>query len=87
MNINLYIERLVLDGLDLTPEQRPILQAAVETELRRLLANGGVRESLQTGGAFSRVNATDLHVKHEGNPARLGEQIAGAVYDGIGHEA
>ncbi|MFO0699071.1 MAG: hypothetical protein U0236_07565 [Nitrospira sp.] len=87
MNINLHIERLVLDGLDLTPEQRPILQAAVETELTRLLASGGVRESLRRGGAFSRANTADLQLRNDRSPTRLGEQIAEAVYGGIGHEA
>jgi hypothetical protein len=37
MNISVHIERLVLDGLFVSHGQRPLLQAAVEAELTRLL--------------------------------------------------
>lgn len=84
MNINLHIERLVLDGLDITPDQRPVLQAAVETELARLLTSGGVSDALHAGGVFDSSNAAGLQLNNDGSPARLGEQIAGAVYGGIG---
>lgn len=87
MNINLHIERLVLDGLDIAPEQRPVLQAAVEKELTHLLASGGVSDSLRSGGAFYGLRAAGIHVVSDGSPARLGEQIAGAVYGGIGNDA
>ena len=33
MNVNLHIERLVLDGIPLGPGQRPQLRAAVEAEV------------------------------------------------------
>ena len=51
MNVKLHIDRLVLDGIDLETAQRPVLQAAVEAELGRLLAEGGVGESWAAGGA------------------------------------
>jgi len=35
MNINLHIERLVLDGVNIAPRQRHLLQASGETELTR----------------------------------------------------
>ena len=38
MNINLHIERLILDGLPITRQQGPHVQAAVEAELTRLLS-------------------------------------------------
>ncbi len=83
MNINLHIERLVLEGIDLDPAQRPILQAAVEAELSRLLAEGGVG-SLAAGGAVPSVKAEGFQMGGDGNPSALGRQIAGAVYGGIG---
>lgn len=84
MNINLHIDRLVLDGIPLVPGERPLLQAAVEAELTRLLANGGLSDALQSGGALYSVQAGRIQLTNNGSPARLGEQIAGAVYGGIG---
>jgi len=84
MNINLHIDRLVLDDIPLVPGERPLLQAAVEAELTRLLANGGLSDALQSGGALYSVQAGRIQLTNNGSPARLGEQIAGAVYGGIG---
>ncbi len=84
MNINLHIERLVLDGVSLSPGGRPLLQAAVQKELTRQLASGGLHNALQTGGALYSVPADGIQLTSDGSPASLGEQIAGAVYGGIG---
>lgn len=84
MNISLHIERLVLDGIPLGPGQGPLLQAAVEAELTRLLANGGLSDALQSGGALYNVRTAGIQLADGGSPAQLGEQIAGAVYGGIG---
>lgn len=84
MNITLHIERLVLNGISLLPGERPLLQAAVETELSRLLTSGGLDDALQSGGALYNVRTAGIQLANDGSPARLGEQIAGAVYGGIG---
>ncbi len=84
MNINLHIERLVLDGVAVAPGERPRLQAAVETELARLLAEGGLSEELRGGGAVPSVRAGGIRLTGQGDAAGLGRQIAGAVYRGIG---
>lgn len=84
MNINLHIERLVLDGISLSPGERPLLQAAIEAELTRLLANGDLNDALRSGGALYSVRTAGIQLENDGSPGRLGEQIAGAVYGGIG---
>lgn len=84
MNINLHIERLVLDGVPLAPSGRPLLQAAVETELTRLLASGGLSDALQSGGALYNVRTAGIQLTGDAGPARLGQQIAQSVYGGIG---
>jgi hypothetical protein len=84
MNINLHIERLVLDGISLAPGGRPLLQAAVEAELIRLLASSGLSDALRSGGALYNVRTAGIQLASDGSPAQLGEQIAGAVYGGIG---
>ena len=83
MNVNLHIERLVLDGIDVEPAHRPLLQAAVEAELGRLIAEGGAG-GLAAGGAVPSLRAGGFQMGGDGNPRQLGRQIAGAVYGGIG---
>jgi len=84
MNVNLHIERLILDGIDVEPAHRPILQAALERELGRLIARGGVGPDLAAGGAVPSVRAGGFEMNAEKNPRQLGRQIARAVYGGIG---
>lgn len=84
MSIKLHIDRLVLDGIDLGPAQRPHLQAAVAAELGRLLAEGGIGADLAAGGMVPSVKANGFEMSGEGGPARLGRQIARSVYGGIG---
>ena len=86
MNINLHIERLVLDGLDIAPERRQILQAAVEQELSRLLTERGLSPGLAQGVAVPRLSASAMQLNSTSSPTELGQQIAQSVYGGIGHE-
>jgi hypothetical protein len=84
MNIQVHIERLFLDGIDIPAGQRPLLQQAVETELSRLLTEGGLHPALLSGGAMPslRVNATQWSGDHDA--AQLGQQVARTVYRAIG---
>ena len=84
MNVNLNIERLVLDGISIPHYQRPILQAAMEEELSRLLAEGGLSSELASGGAVPSLRADEIQLKGERDPIEMGKQIARSVYGGIG---
>ncbi len=84
MNINVNIERLVLEGVSVPPSQRPLLQAAVEAELGRLLTAEGLSAGLRSGGVVPRVLGGTIQLSPESNPTQLGQQIAQAVYGGIG---
>ncbi len=84
MNINLHIERLILDGFDLPHGQRPLLEAAVQAELARLLAEGGVAGELAQGEALPSMRAGHIQMRTGSDPQQLGQQIAQAVYGGIG---
>ncbi|MBA3946490.1 MAG: hypothetical protein H0X37_18235 [Herpetosiphonaceae bacterium] len=84
MNINLHIDRLVLDGIELAPGQRLLLQAAVEAELGRLLTEGGIAPTLQTGGTLPRVSGGTMQMTNPNNPQSLGQEIARSVYGGLG---
>jgi hypothetical protein len=84
VNINIHIERLILDGLPISHSQRPLVQASVEAELARLLTANGLAPSLRTGGALPFIPGGNFQLASNGNPLHLGQQIAQAVYGGIG---
>lgn len=79
MNINLHIERLILDGIDFGPSQRQQLRAAVEGELVRLLGAGTLAH--MRGAAVPSISSPAIELRN--NPTEFGKQIAGSVYGGI----
>ena len=85
MNIRLHIERVVLDGLDLSQAEAQNLHASLEAELTQLLA-GGLAPRLLSGGAYPSLAVRGLESgKHPPTQAStLGSQVAQAVYGGIG---
>jgi hypothetical protein len=83
MKINLHIERLVLEGLPLERAQGPQVQAAVQQELTRLLATGGIAPALMSGGARPRARGGDMSYAKESSPRQLGTQIAQSVHGGL----
>ncbi len=80
--IKVHIERLVLDGLPVTRAQGPLVQAAVEAELSRLLGEGGLGLELAAGGAVPSVRADGINSVGK-SPAQIGRQIARSVYGGM----
>ena len=84
MNINLHIERLVLDGVPLAPGGHPLLRAAVEAELSRLLTEGGLSAGLQNSGAMPTVRAVPMLIDGDAHPSSMGRAIAQSVYGAIG---
>ena len=85
MNINLHIERLVLDGINIAPGQRDLLQASVTTELTQLLNNAGLAGNLVEGVSLPRLSTSSIQLTGN-SPTQLGQQIAQSVYGGIGRE-
>ena len=84
MNVRLHIDRLVLDGIEIGPADRPRLQAAIEQELARLIGAGGISPELAGGVALPSVSAPQIALAPDAKPAQLGASIAGAVYGGVG---
>jgi hypothetical protein len=84
MKIQVHIERLILDGLPMEKRHGPLVRAAVEKELTRLLTVHGLGHEWQSGGAVPKVRASGIQLSNETQPTRLGQQIAGSVYSGIG---
>jgi hypothetical protein len=84
MSVRLHIDRLVLDGVSVAAGGRPQLQAAIESELARLIAAGGLSPELANGIAVPAVRAPQMTLAPNAKPAQLGTAIAGAVYGGVG---
>lgn len=84
MNISVHIERLILDGLTIPAGQHKLLQAAIEAELSRSLAADGLAPSLLAGGAMPYIRGGSVQLTGQASPSDLGQQIARAVYGGIG---
>lgn len=77
MIVNLHIDRLVLDGLPLGSHEGPLVQAAVEAELRRALSVDGF-----PGGAPHSFEAA--YVRTPPIEAAAGaRQLGGAVAQAI----
>ena len=83
MNINLHIDRVVLDGLRLDDGQQKILQATIEYELLSLIKEQGLRGELLGGGARPSVAADGIQLERGHSSAQLGRQIAQSVYGGL----
>jgi hypothetical protein len=83
MNINLHIERLILDGVPFESRNRALLQTAIETELARLLTQNDAASNWQSGGATPSVRVDAIQLAAHSTPAQFGEQIAGGIYQGI----
>ena len=86
MNINLHIERLILDGLPIEGRHASYVQMAVEAELTRLLGQNGLASDLQAGGAIPSIRANGIQSITDSNPAQIGTRIAQSVYRGIGNK-
>ena len=84
MKVNVHIERLVLE--DITVENTASVRAAVRTELASRLAECGLGQVFRRAGAHSFVNAGSIAWNEGEGEARLGKQIANAIYGGIGEK-
>jgi hypothetical protein len=80
--VNVHIERLILEGLIVAARDRAALGAALEGELARLIADGGLPARLAGGGTVPSLPAAAIQLSGDNDPAQLGRQIAGAVYGG-----
>ena len=84
MRIELYIDNLVLDGTGLQTGHGPLLQQAVEAELRKLLAVGALQLPDAVGVAVPSMQPDAIRSPAVADPRRLGAQIAGALVSGLG---
>jgi hypothetical protein len=83
MNIELHIERLVVEGIDIPPGHGGQLREDVGAELIRLLRDGGLADSVTWAGAVARLRAPAVTVPAGSGLGDLGRQLGGAIYEGL----
>lgn len=79
--IELHIEELVLHGF--SPGDRQRIEAAVQKELARRLAEQGVPPSLARGGEMARLDGGSFEVAPSSGTEAIGAQVALALYGGL----
>jgi hypothetical protein len=79
MNVNLHIERLVLEGFPLDGRDAALVQAAVRVELTRLFAQNEAGPASLASAAVPRLQAAPMRVSGAETPQRLGAAIAQSV--------
>jgi hypothetical protein len=83
-SINIDIGRLIIDGIELTLNQRLLLRESMETTLRGLIAEHGINGNIASA---SKIPGETIHLtQHAVEPVSLGKQIAGSVYQGLGKQ-
>lgn len=82
MNINLHIDRLILEDIDLSPSERLRLQAAIEAELSNLLTVHGFPPHWQNSNWVPKLSIryNKIEIKH---PVQLAQQISQSIYEQI----
>jgi hypothetical protein len=85
MNINLHIERLVLDGLAVGSGRAALVQTAVESELGRLLTSSLFAPA--SSFAEARVAGGEIHLRPGVSARDLGVQIGRSVFASLAQSA
>jgi len=86
-DVELHIERLILDGVPIGSGDAAIVQSVVEAELARLISAEGLSSSVLSGGAHSVLRGSTVRASAATGPREWGTQIARAVHSGLGSPA
>ena len=84
MNIELHIERLVLEGIPIAPKEGALLHGAIHAELERLLRAEGFPGRRPDPRAVARLQGPAIRLPNVSGPDSLGRLIASAIREGIG---
>jgi hypothetical protein len=84
VDVHLHIERLVLDGVGVTPAERVLLAEAARLELTRLIANGGVSDWFAAGFSVPALQGGAMASTSAVDPVAFGHELARALYRHIG---
>lgn len=80
MNVNLPIERLILHGVDMVFSQRHLLYAGLQTEIARLLTEGGLASRFSSCGTLPQMASLAIQLNSGQGVTELVRQVASAVF-------
>ncbi|BAY08527.1 hypothetical protein [Calothrix sp. NIES-2098] len=80
MDINIQIDRLILEDINISPSQRRHLQSTVESELSSLFTANGLPSHLHNGAAFPSLPLGKVEVTNTTDTTVMGQQIAQQIY-------
>jgi hypothetical protein len=83
MNINLHIERLILDDVGIKSHQKNEIKAAVEAALKQQLVNQGIDSTMKSSNNCQLIKGDSISIENISKPTSIGQQIGNAVYKGI----
>jgi hypothetical protein len=78
MNVNLHIERLVLDGLDTSASDGDRISDAVQRELARLIGRG--TSPVPSSMSIATVRSAPVALTRGAGAPAIGEAVAHSVY-------
>ena len=80
MKVNLRINEIIIgEGVEVSRSMRRILQAAVESELVRLLVEKGLPEKIEKGARIPSM-PVNLELNGKISPDRVGKMLAKSIY-------
>jgi len=83
MNVDVRIDRIVVDGITLAAHDETPFRDAVEHELSRLLKRG-VSDEIAASPAYASLRAPSIELRAAPSARELGRDVARAVYRSIG---
>ena len=82
-SVEIAIEQLVLDGFE--PQQSQAIASTIREKLAGLIEERGLPGEIPGSIHAGRLDAGSIHLSEEANPARIGTQIAEAIYKRLAH--
>jgi hypothetical protein len=82
-DVSVQIERLILDGINLTPHEQSLFRTALETELARRFASEEIAAELRLEGTVPSLFSSIIHIRHGLPPSGLGKQVGSAVFGAL----
>ncbi len=76
------IDRMVLTGLEVTPDRAEHIRAQVEAELLRRLQREGLPQSLASG-QMNRLHAPDMHLTEPHSDSSVAGTLAGNLFHSL----
>jgi hypothetical protein len=83
--LNILIDRIVLEGFSFTSYQQHQLKQIVETELSSMFLNNGIPQGIGKQPVRIKTDAIQLS-EQKPAPVQLGKQIAASIYNGLTSE-